>query len=59
MMNKGTNMTAYDLYLANVRRQKVSGFYRYYANSLTEARAQFRKDRPDWDYLNLEILAAD
>ena len=51
-------MTAYDLYLANVRGQKLTGFYRYYANSLTEARAQFRKDKPMFDYLNLEILAA-
>jgi hypothetical protein len=51
------DMNAYDLYIANVRGQKISGFYRYWANSLNEARAQFRKDRPDWDYLNLEILA--
>jgi hypothetical protein len=56
---KETNMIAYDLYLANVRGQKISGFYRHYANSLTEARAQFRKARPFFDYLNVEILAAD
>jgi hypothetical protein len=59
MMNEGNNMTAYDLYLVNVRGQKISGLYRHYANSLTEARAQFRKARPNWDpYLNVEILAA-
>ena len=52
-------MIAYDLYLANVRGQKISGFYRHYANSLTEARAQFRKARPNFDYLNVEILVAD
>ena len=51
-------MTGFDLYIANVRGQKLSGFYRYYANSISEAKAQFRKDRPDWDWLNLEILAA-
>ena len=51
-------MNAYDLYLANARGQKISGFYRYWANSFNEARAQFRKDRPNCDYLNLEILAA-
>jgi hypothetical protein len=51
-------MNAYQLYLANVRRQKVSGLYLYRAKSLNEARAQFRKDKPNFDYLNLEILAA-
>jgi hypothetical protein len=51
-------MKTYDLYLANVRGQKISGFYRYYANSLNEARAQFRKDKTMFDYLNVEILAA-
>lgn len=51
-------MNAYDLYIANVRGQKLSGFYRYYAKSLNEARAQFRKDKPMFDYLSVEILAA-
>ena len=51
-------MKAYDLYLANVRGQKITGFYRYYSNSFNEARAQFRKDKPTFDYLNVEILAA-
>lgn len=51
-------MNAYDLYLANVRGQKISGYYRYYAKSLSEACAQFRKDKPMFDYLNVEILAA-
>ena len=57
-IRKGNNMKAYDLYLANVRGQKITGFYRYYSNSFNEARAQFRKDKPTFDYLNVEILAA-
>ena len=51
-------MNAYNLYLANVRGQKVSGFWLYRANSFKEACRQFRKDKPNFDYLNLEILAA-
>ena len=58
MKKRKIEMNAYDLYIANVRGQKLSGFYRYYAKSLNEARAQFRKDKPMFDYLSVEILAA-
>ena len=51
-------MNDYNLYLANVRGQKVSGIWHYKAKSLNEARRQFRADKPNFDYLNLEILAA-
>jgi hypothetical protein len=49
-------MKTYQLYLANVRGQKVSGYWTYQARSLNEARRKFREDKPTFDYLNLEIL---
>ena len=51
-------MNGYDLYIANARGQKLSSYYRVYADSVTEAKSKFRKSRPDWDWLNLEVLAA-
>ena len=51
-------MNTYNLYLANARGQKLTGFYVYKANSLNEARRQFRADKPMFDYLNVEVLAA-
>ncbi len=51
-------MNTYNLYIANARRQKVAGFWIYKAKSFNEARRQFRADKPNFDYLNLEILAA-
>lgn len=51
-------MTDFNLYLANARGQKVTGFWVYKAKSFNEARRQFQKDHPTFDYLNLEVLAA-
>ena len=58
MKRRKIEMNGYDLYIANVRGQKLSSYYRVYANSVSEAQAKFRKSRPDWDWLNLEVLAA-
>jgi len=51
-------MNTYNLYIANARGQKLTGYYIYKAESFNEARRQFRADKPNFDYLNLEILAA-
>ena len=48
----------YRLYLANARRQQLTHFWTYEAKSFKEARQQFQKDHPTFDYLNLEVLAA-
>lgn len=53
-----TTMKVYRLYLANARRQQVTHFWTYEAKSFNEARRQFQKDHPTFDYLNLEVLAA-
>jgi hypothetical protein len=58
-MRKGKiDMNTYHLYLANARGQKLTGHWVYKAESFNEARRQFRADKPNFDYLNLEILAA-
>lgn len=50
-------MTVYRLYLANVRGQKVSAYWHVTASSLSEARKMIRDKNPDFDWLNLELLA--
>ena len=52
-------MKVYRLYLANVRGQKVSGYFHITAESLSTARRQMREAHPDWDWLNLELLSED
>ena len=49
-------MTVYRLYLANVRRQKISACWHIPANSLNEARKIIRDANPHIDWLNLELL---
>jgi hypothetical protein len=49
-------MTVYRLYLANVRRQKVSGYWHVPANSFNEAQKLIREANPHIDWLNLELV---
>lgn len=51
-------MKIYKLYLANVRRQKVSDYWHVKAETLLKAQKTIRAANPQIDWLNLELLEA-
>ena len=52
-------MTLFKLYIENARRQKVSDYYYYPANTVQEARSQFRNDKTFVDWLKFDVVATD
>ena len=49
-------MNVYRLYLANVRRQKVSGTWHVPANTVQEAMKMIRDANPHYAWLDLELV---
>ncbi len=52
-------MTLFKLYIENARRQKVSDYYYYPANTVQEARSHFRNDKSFVDWLKFDVVAVE